>query len=209
MPLLAVPEQHVGDLAFGGGVEEVGGAVTVLPHPHVERSIERKGKAALRLIKLHRGDADVHYQPVDLRQTGFGQARNQFGKAARVQHQPGWVFAAFGPRLAQGKRGRIAVKGVNRRASIEQAAGITARTERGIDDDRAGGRGQRRDHFVEQNWDVGRSPFVLSWSKGHLRPFPARACASRSAQASCASSQSEPILASSAGFQIVNILPPP
>ena len=74
---------------------------------------------------------------MDLGDPSFGQPGDQFGEAARVKDETG----GFGLRLRPVASGRnrigIAIKGVNRRAGFEQAAGITSRAERGVDHDRA------------------------------------------------------------------------
>ena len=54
LPLLAIAEQHIGNVGFGGGVDEIGGAGAILRHAHIQRAIAGKGKATLRLIQLHR-----------------------------------------------------------------------------------------------------------------------------------------------------------
>ena len=45
----------------------IGGARSVLPHPHVERPAKAKRKSALGLVELHRGHTDIHHDAVNRR----------------------------------------------------------------------------------------------------------------------------------------------
>ena len=64
--LLAIMIEHVRDLVFVGTVDEVGCALAVLAHAHVERTVGLEGEAALGQIELHRGDADIEGDSVHL-----------------------------------------------------------------------------------------------------------------------------------------------
>src|SRR5665647_447340 len=65
MALLAEQENDVGEIALVRGCDDVGCARAVATHPHIERAVEPKGKAAFRLVELHRGHADVEHDAVD------------------------------------------------------------------------------------------------------------------------------------------------
>ena len=51
---------------FGQVVDEIGGRRAVLAHPHVERSVLLEGKAPLGPVELHRGDAEIEHDAVDV-----------------------------------------------------------------------------------------------------------------------------------------------
>ena len=63
--LLAERRDDGGKIALGGVRHHVGGARPVAAHAHVERTVETEREAALRLVELHRGDADVEQHAVD------------------------------------------------------------------------------------------------------------------------------------------------
>jgi len=48
-----------------GTVDDVGRARPMLPHAHVERPVMTEGKAPLRLVQLHGGNADVEHHAID------------------------------------------------------------------------------------------------------------------------------------------------
>ena len=59
-----------------------------MAHPHVERAAEPERKAALGLVELHRGNADIHHDAIDrihaLRGADFGQ----IGESVLDQSEP-------------------------------------------------------------------------------------------------------------------------
>ncbi len=59
-----------------------------MAHPHVERAGEPERKAALGLIELHRGDADVHHDAIDGVDTLGGAHAVEVGEAILDQGQP-------------------------------------------------------------------------------------------------------------------------
>ena len=68
LPLLAVDADDGGEVASGGLVHQRRGVGAASAHAHVERTVEAEGEAALRLVELHRGDADVEHDAVDRRE---------------------------------------------------------------------------------------------------------------------------------------------
>ena len=52
-----------------------------LRHAHVERAVTQEGEAALGLVDLHGGDADVEHHAVD----GLASQRLHVGEAALAQ----------------------------------------------------------------------------------------------------------------------------
>ena len=79
--------EHVGDLFLGRIVEEIGGARPVLAHPHVERTVGLEGEAALGLVELHRGDADIERHAVDLVDVAVGKRLTHPGETLRNKRQ--------------------------------------------------------------------------------------------------------------------------
>ena len=65
MPLLAEARNDGGEIALGGGGNQVGGARPALAHAHVERAVETEGEAALGFVELHRRDADIEHDTID------------------------------------------------------------------------------------------------------------------------------------------------
>ncbi len=62
--LLAEEAEDASKVAGLEAVDDVGGAQARLRHAHVERPIGAKRKAALGLVELHGGDADVEHDAV-------------------------------------------------------------------------------------------------------------------------------------------------
>ena len=59
-----------------------------MAHPHVERAAEPKRKAALGLVELHRGYADVHHDAVDRVNVLCGADLGEVGETVLDQGQP-------------------------------------------------------------------------------------------------------------------------
>ena len=171
LAFLAVVVEHVGDVFLARGVEEVGRALAVLAHAHVERALGREGEAARRLVELHRGDADVHRHAVDAGDPGFGERGDHLRKAPRVEHEARRLLAGLGPLASGGNGVGIAVESVDRRPALEDRAGVSAGAERGVDNEVAGPRVERGDHLVEEDGDVRRTHFLrpLAASAWNLR----------------------------------------
>ncbi len=64
MALFAQEIEDPGQIARLEGVDDVGSVDARLRHAHVERTVMPEGKAALRFIELHRGDADVEHDAI-------------------------------------------------------------------------------------------------------------------------------------------------
>ena len=152
-----------------------------------------EGKAALPLIKLHRGHADIHHDGIDLRDAHRGKFGAHRGKARRMEREA--AVEAGDERLARSNRIGIAVEGMNTRAGIEQRGRIAARTEGGIDNRHAFARTDRGDHFIEQHGNVRG---VL---RDHAAP-PLRAPAISVSHAACALFHSVPISFNCCGAQM-------
>ena len=120
-----------------------------------------------------------------------------------MQHQPGRIFAGFGPFAPCHNRIRIAVKGMYSRARIQQRTRVAACTKSGIDDHIAWLRIERCNHFGQQDGDMG-SPRA-----GHLRFALASLSASRLLHTALSARNLSSCFISTAGFQIVKNGPAP
>ena len=85
-----------------------------LAHAHVERAVALKREAALGIVELHGGDADVEHDAVGRREAGVGGDAFQLAEPALDQRQASVGFAD--ERLARGDGGGIAVDGEHARA---------------------------------------------------------------------------------------------
>ena len=87
MPLLAELEDDVGEIALRGLRHHVGGARAVAAHAHVERAVEPEREAALGLIELHRGHAEIEHDAVDRGVAEFFRDAIELGEARLDQRQ--------------------------------------------------------------------------------------------------------------------------
>ena len=164
-PLLAVVAQDPGE--FGGrvAVDDVGGgAVLAAVHPHVERGVLGVGEAALGVVELRRGHAQVEQQAHDaVRPDGPGPGDGGHDGRDLVvpgvhQRDPGGVG---GEQLAgRLDRGHVGVDADQQQAGagLEQGAGVAGPAQRGVHEHGAlGGQGGR-----EQGGDTaGEHRYVL------------------------------------------------
>ena len=106
-PLLAVVIEDVGELGLGGFVDEIGRARAAALHAHVERPVVAEREAALGLVDLHRGHADVEHDAVERIETLRLRDLVEVAEASRNQHQ---AFLELGgqcsapPAIASGSR---------------------------------------------------------------------------------------------------------
>ena len=140
---------NVGNLGFVRFVDEIGRAHAGLLHPHVERSVGLKGKAALGAVELHRGHADIEGDAIDLIDAALGERLDHAREALRHQNQHtvivGFERTAFGDRIG------IAIEGDDPGSRGEDRTGVTAGAEGAVDMGFAGHGREARDHFVEEN----------------------------------------------------------
>src|SRR6201993_163583 len=69
--LLAPLTDQRGELRFGHGGDQIRGGLTIAAHPHIERPVKAKRKAAFRLVELDRGDPEIEHDAGD-RTGGYG-----------------------------------------------------------------------------------------------------------------------------------------
>ena len=125
--LLAEYEDDVGEIALAGGVHDVGGARPLAAHAHVERPVEPEREAALGLVELHRGDADVEHDAVDRSWPQLARDGVEIGEAIFDQRQPAAgvldeIGAERDRRLVAVDADDLAVGGVEDRARIAAGA---------------------------------------------------------------------------------------
>ena len=141
-----------------------------------------KGEAALRLVELHRGHADIHRHAVDLGDAGLGHSRRPFRRSGAGAARGAAGLLSFRPMrcpaaIASGSRSKAWTVAPR----IEDGAGVAARAEGRVDDDVARLRVERVDHFVQQDGDMGSgarslpAPFRLGAAHPRPRPGTARA----------------------------------
>ena len=105
--LLAEDIDDVGEIGLGRFSDHVRRGRAVMAHPHVERAAEPERKAALGLVELHRGNADVHHDAVDRRNPLRGADLDEIGEAVLDQCQP--AVRPVDEIEAAGNRGPVAV----------------------------------------------------------------------------------------------------
>ena len=131
-------------------IDQIGRALALASHAHVERPVLVERKAALGLVELHGADPDIEHHRVRLFVSG---QRVQRRKPAGNEAEAGAVEV----REPLGERGnrRIPVDGDNIGARREQRFTVAARPERAVDHQRALQRSERRADFGEQHRLVG------------------------------------------------------
>ena len=70
---LAVVAQDAGQLLTAEGVDQIRGGGALLAHTHIQRRVGMVRKAALRVVQLVAGNAQVQQSPVDRRDVQFRQ----------------------------------------------------------------------------------------------------------------------------------------
>ena len=108
----------------------------VAAHAHVERPVEPEREAAFGAVELHRGDADVEHDAVDLREAGAARDRVELREALLDQRQPAArLLDQIG---AERDRVRVAVDADHPAVGgREDGAGIAAGAEGAVDIDAA------------------------------------------------------------------------
>ena len=86
--LLAENIDDVGKIGLGCPCNDIRSGRAVMAHPHVERTAEPEREAALGLIELHRGNADIHHDAIDGGCAFRGADLGEVGEAVLDQGQP-------------------------------------------------------------------------------------------------------------------------
>jgi hypothetical protein len=151
--LLAEDIDDVGEIGLGGLGDHVGRSRPVMAHPHVERTAEPKREAALGLIELHRGNADVHHDAVDRVDALRGADLGEMGEAILDQRQP--PIGALDQIEPAGNRRPVAVDADDSGSSgVQDHPAIAAGAEGGVDIDSAVARAQHLDRLAAEHGDV-------------------------------------------------------
>ena len=170
MPLLAKDVDDVGKLGLGGFCHHVGSGRAILSHPHIERAVEPERKAAIALVELHRGHADIHHDTVDGCDTLGCADLRQIGKAILDQGQP--AVEAVHEIKPAGDRGAVAVDADDLRSrDLQQHPAIAAGAEGGVDINATGARCELLDRFAAEHRDVTRGVTIWTIGRGHA-PAP-------------------------------------
>ena len=100
-------QMMVGEIALGRARDDVGGARALAAHAHVERPVEAEGEAALGLVELHRGDAEIEHDAVDARR-GRSCARRRRDRRSDPRPASSRPLAVLRPdrRRARSRSGR-------------------------------------------------------------------------------------------------------
>ena len=147
--LLAVRAQDPHQFARRVGVEHLGGAdARRLVHAHVERGVLRVREAAVGLVQLHGGDAEVEEDALDARDAEPVEHVGQL--VVDGVHQRGPVAVRGEPLPGEPQRLLVAVERDSRAAGKrgEQGLAVAAEAEGAVDDDGAG-LGQRGGQQVQ------------------------------------------------------------
>ena len=104
--LLAIVLEDAGDLGLVGLVEEFGGGQPRLAHAHVERTVGLEGEAAVRPIELHRRDADIEGDGVDVPDATFSQTRSIWLKRSLISVRRGSGTSDRPSSIASGSRSK-------------------------------------------------------------------------------------------------------
>src|SRR5262249_31706673 len=156
--LLAECADDGGKLALGQLIDEVACGRAGAAPAHVETAVLAEGEAALRLVELHGGDAEIERHAVD-RSNSFPLGNvAHLGVAAEHEFQPAGKIRFED--LGESDGAWIAVDGehvATRR--LKEPAAITTGPERSIDEVLAVARLERLNDFGEHHGNVaGRSP---------------------------------------------------
>ena len=150
--LLAVALEDRRKGRFVGLVDQLGGAQALARHPHVERAVGGEGKAALRVLELVRGQAEVEHDAVEALDAGGGKVSGHVAEAT-FEHRELVPLGSQPPPARD--RGRVAIEAVQTPgAGREDRAAVAAAAEGGIEIDAARTHGERRQHLAQQHRDV-------------------------------------------------------
>ena len=132
-----------------------------LPHPHVERAAEPERKAALGLVELHRGNADVHHDTVDRVHALRGADFRQIGEPVLDQGQP--AVRPVDQIKPAGNGGAVAVDADHPGSRhVQDRPAVAAGAEGCVDIDAAVARRQPFDRLAAQHGD-------MALGSGHAR----------------------------------------
>src|SRR5215831_3594854 len=115
-----------GEIAFSGLRNDVGGTRPVAAHAHIEWPVETKRESPRRVIKLHRGNAEIEHDAVKAARAT--RDRLQVGEAVLEQRKP--AVHLLGERCALGDGSVVAIdRNHVRVCSLQNRPRITAGAE--------------------------------------------------------------------------------
>ena len=162
-----------------------------MAHPHVERAAEPEREAALGLIELHRGNADVHHDAIDGGGAFRGADLGEVGEAVLDQGQP--AVRPVDQIEPAGNRRPVAVDADDAGSrDIEDRAAVAAGAEGRVDIDAAVTGREHLDRLAAENGDMAWRSRAHAPAPGVLRSHDAE---TGREQAHCASN-----LCASPGF---------
>src|SRR5439155_17010608 len=169
--LLAVLEDDARKLRLGKPVQERGGGFADRGiQSHVERLVTLEREAALRLLELPRGHAEIQQNRARVLDAARGGGVRETAEArVRQAHpvaEPGQTLA----RLGQRRGVRVQTEKTHRaRAGVQDRLGVTAHADRRIDHPSLAARSQEKHDLVGEHRNVNRytpRPESLSNSVG-------------------------------------------
>ena len=169
MTLLAEDVDDVGEIGLGGLRNDIRRRRPVMAHPHVERAAEPEREAALGLVELHRGNADVHHDAVDcghaLRRADVGKV----GESVLDQGQP--AVGLIDQIESAGNRRPVAVDADDPGSrDIEDRAAVAAGAEGRVDIDAAVPGIEHLDRLAAENGDMAWRSRAHAPSPGVFQP---------------------------------------
>ena len=165
MALFAEDIDDVGEIGLGGRRDHVGRGRAVMAHPHVERAAEPEREAALGLVELHRGHADVHHHAIDrgmaLRCADVGE----IGEAVLDQREP--AVGSIDQIEAARNRRAVAVDADDAGSGdVEDGAAVAAGAEGGVDIDAAVAGAEHLDRLAAEDGNMARRSRVHAPAPG-------------------------------------------
>jgi hypothetical protein len=154
--LLAVAVEDGRERRLVGLVDQLGRALPLPRHPHVEGPVGGEGEAAPRVGELYGRQAEVEDDAVEARDARRRDVGGEVAEAA-LQHGEPWLA---GREAAPARdRGRVAVEAEHPPgAGIEDRRAVAAAAKGGVEIDAVRAHGERRQHLGEEhrNMQVGR-----------------------------------------------------
>jgi hypothetical protein len=175
--LLAVARDDPAELGLVEVGEQVGGGRAARGvHPHVERRVLGVGEAAVLLVELERGDAQVHEHALDrARAVARVLGRDGVDGVVRRVDADEAVAEAGEPLAGEGERLGVAVDPDDRQPgeACERALRVAAHAEGGVDEDGArtvDRRGEEVEATVEKDRQVSLGCGTVVLTCGHRGP---------------------------------------
>ena len=166
--LLAELADEFRELPFRQGSDQIGSSLTFAAHPHIERPVKAKRKAAFRLVELDRRDPEIESNAGD-RAAGYGSEQaDHLAETALDDGQPSAV--PLGQLASVAYRFRVAVECDHSAPRCgEQCRAVAAASKGGVDIKGVVTRGQRREHGIDKHGDMRRPWAELRTPRLHFQ----------------------------------------